>query len=85
MNTYKAKKTRLSYQQVCKIIDAWNAERGLKYLDKGFLMLHNDGNHHFLSQISKQGETCVDSIATDGSLRDCLNSMYRAENNLLEK
>ena len=78
-------KSRLSEKKVQSIINEWNSARNLVYRNKGFLMLSNDGNHRFLTQISKEGGTCVEAIATDGTLRDCLNQMYQAENHLLEK
>ncbi len=79
------KKQRLSYQKVEKMVADWNAERGLQYKNKGFLILANDNTHHFLSQISQEGRTCQISIATDGSLRDCVDSLYKAEEMLKEE
>jgi len=78
-------KTRLSEKKVQKIIDEWNAERGLEYRQKGFLMLKNDGNHRFLTQILRDGGTGQREILTDGSLRDCLDQIYQADNDLLQK
>jgi len=77
--------TRLSEKKVQKIIDEWNAEHGLKYCQKGFLMLKNDGNHRFLTQILRDGGTGQREILIDGSLRDCLDQIYQADNDLLQK
>lgn len=45
---------------------------GLKYLDKGFLMVKNDGNVHWLGQISRQGHTGEINVPfTNGTLRSC--------------
>ncbi len=77
------KQTRLSEKKVQKIIDEWNAEHKLEYRQKGFLMLKNDGNHRFLTQILKDGGTGQREILTDGSLRDCLNQMSQANNDLI--
>ena len=79
------KRTRLSYKKVQTMVDDWNKEHGLVYRNKGFLMLKNDGSHHFLQQISEEGCTSARGIPTHGSLRDCVESIHLAENDLLEK
>ncbi len=73
------KRFRLSSKQVEAVIADWNKERNLKYMDQGFLMLQNDGPNYFLTQISRQGSTAVDGIATHGKLRDCLDAIWQAK------
>lgn len=79
------KQQRLSYNRVQAMVDEWNKSHGLEYRNKGFLVLKNDGKHHYLAQINKEGGTGMREIPTHGSLRDCVNAMGEAENDLLEK
>lgn len=69
-------KTRFSYKSLCSAVDEWNERHGLKYRDKGFLMVKNDGSVHWLAYIWKQGETSEISIGgTDGSLKSCMQRL----------
>lgn len=67
--------TRISYKQAAQAVQEYNRHNNLVYRDKGYLSLENDGNRNFLNQIARQGETCVRSIPTLGTPRDCIRSI----------
>jgi len=63
---------RVTYKRLLQAVEEWNQNNGLKYLDKGFLMVKNDGNVHWLGQISRQGHTGEINVPfTNGTLRSC--------------
>ena len=64
---------RITYNALCRLIDQWNKDNGLKYRDYGFLMVDNDSSVYWLTQISKQDETStkICDVMTDGSVRSC--------------
>lgn len=73
------KRSRVTYKRVQAAVAAWNTASGFVWLGvgkgytRGYMELLNDGDVHFLGQISHEGTTRhLSLIGTDGSLRSCL-------------
>lgn len=64
---------RITYKKLTQAIDQWNADNTLVYKDKGFLLVGNDGNVHWLQQIMFQGTSAVKkcNLPTNGTCRSC--------------
>ncbi len=70
------KKTRITYKKLTIAVDYWNKQNNLKYLDKGFIRITNDGSVHWLIYLTEQGATKAMNISgTDGTLKSCYNRL----------
>ena len=68
------KKYRITYSRLCAAVEEWNKQHGLTRDKKGFMVVRNDGNIHWLAYIFKDGSTATtDYPLADGTLRGCYN------------
>lgn len=70
----KTRRTRITYNFLCKAVDDWNREHNLTPDKRGYMVVLNDGNIHWLAYICKDKSSAVLNFPlADGTCRGCYN------------
>ncbi len=65
---------RITYKRLCEAVSEWNKHYGLTRDKRGFMLVLNDGNVHWLGYILKDGSTAHHNFKlVDGTIRGCYN------------